>query len=397
VAGQTFSLDFPVANAYLSTNNGPYNLFLTKISTDGSSLMYSTFLGEPNGTDGNQFFNSPRPAIALDASGRAYFAGQINVRDIVTHPFELGCLTCGASSFVAIFDTTRSGQNSLLSTTFLDGAGVTSISVDSGFNVHVAGWALAGFPAFGGFQNSPLANGNSAAFYAKLNPGATQLMYATYLGTGSVAFGPDQVSGLALDASGNAYVTGINRDQTLNTSTDGASIYVTGINSPGTIPVTSGAFSSTLCCGFAAKINPNTTGAASLVYSTYLGVPLSSAVGNLFGVPFTATTSSIVVDSQVDAFVTGQAPAGLPLVNPTGYSSGGVYESSDGGLSWNNLSNGIPSGFWSIALDASTSPSTLFAGSGIGTVYISTDGGLTWSPSIIYPASPSTNSCGHRD
>src|SRR5208337_551888 len=123
----------------------------------------------------------------------------------------------------------------------------------------------------------PANSGNADAFVAKINPAGSALVYSTYLGGSSFDVG----TGIAVDSSGNAYVTGqtasfnfptVNPLQSANSGGDDA---------------------------FVTKIDP--TGSA-LVYSTYLG-----AGGYNVG-------SSIAVDSAGNAYVTGQtASAKFPI------------------------------------------------------------------------------------
>ena len=84
-----------------------------------------------------------------------------------------------------------------------------------------------------------------------LNSAGSALVYSTYLG-GST--GQDIAVGIIVDGAGQVYITG---------------------HTQGDFPITSGAFqpvySGTSGDGFVAKINPALSGAASLVYSTYLG------------------------------------------------------------------------------------------------------------------------------
>src|SRR5205085_10469998 len=98
----------------------------------------------------------------------------------------------------------------------------------------------------GAFQ--PVSGGGSVdAFVTKLNTGGTALLYSTYLG----GAGNDQGISIAVDASGNAYVT--------------------GITGSANFPVSPGAFQTVYagaCDAFVSKLNPN---GSALVYSTYLG------------------------------------------------------------------------------------------------------------------------------
>ena len=72
VTGSTASSDFPVVNPYQGTYPGSFNGFLTKLSADGSSLLYSTYLGG-NGSD--------QPAsIAIDSLGSVLVAETLRPR-----------------------------------------------------------------------------------------------------------------------------------------------------------------------------------------------------------------------------------------------------------------------------------------------------------------------------
>src|SRR5207244_8312216 len=126
-------------------------------------------------------------------------------------------------------------------------------------------------PTMNAFQPS-LGGGLLDAFVTMLNPAGSALLYSTYLG-GS---GDEQGTGIAIDSSGNAYVTG-------NTGSTN-------------FPTTVGAFQMSLSGvgdAFVAKINPSTSGQTSLTYSTYLG---GNGSDEGFG---------IAVDSSGSAYVTG--------------------------------------------------------------------------------------------
>src|SRR5439155_8883792 len=116
------------------------------------------------------------------------------------------------------------------------------IAVDSAGNAYVTGSTPStDFPTTpGAFQTAGTVNG--IAFVTKLNPTGSGLVYSTYLGGSS----GDQAFGIAVDASGNAYVTG------LTYSTD--------------FPTTPGAFQTTIPGGhndaFVTKLNPTGSGPA---------------------------------------------------------------------------------------------------------------------------------------
>lgn len=361
VAGDTCSVDFPTLNGFqnatkvnpslqILVNGAPgcASGFLSKISSDGSTLLYSTYFGGPSGDHVN--------AVAVGASGRTYIGGVTNAQDIGNFS-EFGCGNCGPPiGILAGFDTTQSGSNSLVYAIYVNYVSINSLAVDSSGDLHLGGSAPRGFnEGLNGYQIEPSGSSTTGAFYAVINPtsvGGVPVLYSTYLGGAG-----DQVVGIAVDAAGNAYLT--------------------GNNASGTIPVTTGAYSSTLCCSFAAKINPKSAGAASLVYSTYLGSAPNSGFSPM-------VSSSVAVDSQGDAFIGGTGGPGMQLVNPAENSSYGIYESLDAGATWSELGLAPLSSIGPTAVDSSTSPSTIFVGSGSGSVFISGDGGLTWVQSQVY-------------
>src|SRR5216110_1557886 len=155
-----------------------------------------------------------------------------------------------------------------------DEEGETRIAVDAAGNAYVAGETVSSnFPTTAGAFQTTFGGGVFSAgdaFVTKLNPTGSALVYSTYLGGSS----SDAGYGIAVDAAGNAYVTGGTG------STD--------------FPTTIGAFQTTKGGGFrdafVTKLNP--TGSA-LVYSTYLG-----GSGDDYG-------EGIKLDAAGNAYVTG--------------------------------------------------------------------------------------------
>ena len=167
----------------------------------------------------------------------------------------------------------------------------SSIAVDSAGNAYVTGQAaVTDFPTTpGAFQTTWIDSGSS--FIAKLNPTGSALVYATYL-SGAVTYG------IAVDGSGNTYVTG--ESSSLN------------------FPSTTSAFQ-TRQYGwdtFITKLDP--TG-SSLVYSSRFG-----GSGDDMG-------RAIAVDSAGGAYITGWTtchaqPCDFPRVNPAQPNYGGGYQ-----------------------------------------------------------------------
>ena len=152
-------------------------------------------------------------SLATDAQGNVYVAGLTYSSDF---PVTAGAAqtkfggTCDA--FVAKFGP----DGAMLWATYLGGIlddWATGVAVDGAGNVWVAGWTRsANFPLVNPLQGT-LDSGASDdfdAFVAKLDPTGTKLLYSTFLG----GPGDDGAAGIALDAAGNAYVTGTSQSAT---------------------------------------------------------------------------------------------------------------------------------------------------------------------------------------
>lgn len=157
-------------------------------------LVYSTFLGGVNQDVGN--------AIAVDKEGNVYVTGVTQSANFPTHP--LGGLLGPEDAFVTKINAAGTG---LVFSLFLGGNGHdggTGIAVDSAQNIWVTGYTDSdNFPLHSQFI-STFQGGGRDAFVTKIKADGTSLLYSTYLG-GS---GWDMAHGIALDAAGNAYVTG---------------------------------------------------------------------------------------------------------------------------------------------------------------------------------------------
>jgi hypothetical protein len=195
---------FPVMDAYQSNHGGGDDAFLSKIDTNGSgsaSLVYSTYLGG----SGSENAAVQLGGIALDPTtpGQVYVTGTTNSINFPLRS-ELDSTLGGYDVFVTKIDTWRSGDDSLVYSTFLGGAGLdygTDIAVDSSGRVFVAGGTLSNdFPVQCGLANAPSWDG----FVTMLEWGGSSIMFSTHLGADSY----DQINAIAVDASGTAHVTG---------------------------------------------------------------------------------------------------------------------------------------------------------------------------------------------
>jgi hypothetical protein len=203
VTGLTASTNFPVTpDAFQTVLGGepilgfhPYAAFGLKLSPGGDELLYSTYLG---GTSDDLGL-----AIALDDSGAAYVTGTTASNDFPVHD-ETAAF--GGDNDVFVAKLSPSGDT-LLYSILLGGAGAElgqSIAVDpAGHAVVVGQTASVAFPVTNAVQTQ-FRGGNFDAFVSKLMPDGRSLVFSTYLGGSSW----DEAYAVAMDATGNSYVTG---------------------------------------------------------------------------------------------------------------------------------------------------------------------------------------------
>jgi hypothetical protein len=325
VTGYTNTYDFPVLNEYQTYLGGSYDAFVTKLDTNASgadSLLYSTYLGGSDDSAGDVSF-----AIAADASGYAYVTGETDASDFPTKN-QYQTDQEGIDVFVTKLDTNASGADSLLYSTYLGGSEYDdgrSIDADASGHAYITGYTgSTNFPVFHQYQTD---QAGTDAFVTKINTiasGAASLQYSTYLG-GSDS---DSGAGIAVDTSGRAYVTGF------TDSTNFPVFHQYQTDQGGTD-------------AFVTKINPIASGAASLLYSTYLG-------GS-----DTDSGAGIAVDSAGIAYVTGytmsddfpmlhqyQTPQGgtdafVTRINATALGAASLLNSTYLGGSYYDYANGI--------------------------------------------------------
>jgi len=200
VAGTTTSNTFPTTpGAFQPAFGGSLaDAYVTKLDATGSALLYSTYLG------GGGF--EAAWGIALDGAGSAYVTGFTTSADFPTTatPFD-STLAGGSDAFVTKLNAIGSA---LLYSTYLGGSGDdqgSGIAVDTAGNAFVTGSTNSlDFPLTTGAFQTTFGGGVTDTFVTKLNASGSALLYSTYLGGTS----NDDGVGIALDAAGNAYVTG---------------------------------------------------------------------------------------------------------------------------------------------------------------------------------------------
>ncbi|MBZ5507714.1 MAG: SBBP repeat-containing protein [Acidobacteriia bacterium] len=365
-------LGFPITpGAFKSKFVGGDEAFVAKLNAGGTKLVYSTLLG---GSAEDHAF-----AIAVDTAGNAYVTGNTSSTDFPATPgaFQRECkLGVGVVGdpvcFNAFVSKLNSSGSQLLYATFLGGSSDAlqegnAIAVDLEGQAFVAGsTAASDFPTTAGSAQPVLPGGPCTGefcavhgFVANLSSSGSHLVYSTFLGGGGGDF--DRANGIALDMSGNAFVTGItgsidfpvkNAFQSRcpsfecafvtklspngrlvystvlggggKASSDGSAIavtpdgqaYVTGLTSSRSFPTTQTAFqrvfSGTTTDGFITKFNP----AGGLVYSSYLG---------------TAGDLRVALDRDTNAYVAGTVGPSF-LVTPSAFQQqfgGGERDAKD--------------------------------------------------------------------
>ncbi len=244
VTGFTASTNFPLASPIRTTLGGGRSAFALKLNANGNLLLYSTYLGGTNYDMGT--------AIAVDGSGNAYIAGDAQSANF---PVTSGAFQTALDGQTNAFVTKLTSSGAISFSTFLGGSAVEhagGIAVDSGGNVYVAGGTFSlNFPLANAIQS--VNGGGQDAFVTKLNPSGSAILYSTYLGgAGGTQASPEQANAIAVDASGNAYITGVTNSSNF--------------------PVSAGAFQTAFGGGvqdaFVSKINASGN---TLAYSTYLG------------------------------------------------------------------------------------------------------------------------------
>jgi Beta-propeller repeat/Abnormal spindle-like microcephaly-assoc'd, ASPM-SPD-2-Hydin len=282
VAGGATSSDFPVVKAYQSALSGSADAFLTKFSADGSSILYSTYLGGST----SQFANS----VSVDPAGEAVIAGVAQSTDFpMVNAYQpsvsadqfgdwgvYGFLTKFASDGMSLVYSTYLAGSALNTSScvgcFPDSV-ITSVVTDANGNAYATGYTTTtDFPVTSGTFTTtyPGSNVSDVGFVSKFTSSGG-IAYSTYLGGLSSSI----LNAIAVDTNGQAYVTGF------DIAGDSFPIVTTSICDP----------SAAACNGaIVAKLDPTGT---SLLYSTFLGTN-----NNMAG-------QAIQVDSNGNAFIVG--------------------------------------------------------------------------------------------
>lgn len=262
VAGITDSSDLLTMNPTQSSFRGRSDVFVAKLNPDGNALDYLTYLG---GNDSDRAFG-----VAVDAAGNAYIVGETDSPDFPTANAVQRRKDDDDDIFVAKLNPSGSA---LVYSTYLGGNHDdfgSGIAVDAAGDAYVTGWTFSSdFPTTANAVQ-PAYDNEGDVFVAKLNASGSALVYSTYLGGNK----RDESNGIAVDAFGNAYVTGSTRSVNFPTTPNAVQRFP---DKDGDV--------------FVAKLNP--TGSA-LVYSTHLGGHKEEVARR------------ITVDAAGNAYITGK-------------------------------------------------------------------------------------------
>ena len=356
--GTTSSPDMPTTpGAYDRYYNGNQDAFIAKLSPDGSTLLYSTFLGGSGEEVGRD--------IAIDVEGNMYVTGHTYSADFPTTPGALDTgLSGGRDGFVVKLNA---AGDELVYGTYLGGDDWdygSCIAVDALGSAYAGGFTHGAFPVTAGAAQEAF-GGLGDGFVAKLSPAGSALLYSTYLGGSSY----ESIAGIALDSAGNAYLASHTHSTDFpttpgaydrvcdncgtNLSTDAAAAklsadgseflystlvggahperhesfqdvavdgagnaYFAGWTSSTDYPTTSGALQRAFQGGeYDAVVTKINADGSDLIYSTYLG---GSGTDRAW---------SIVVDAGENAVVSGStASTNLPTLSPLQPVNGGGYD-----------------------------------------------------------------------
>jgi hypothetical protein len=282
LTGTTPSANYDTTSgAYQTSYAGKKDAFVTKLNYSGTALVYSTYLGGSNDDAG--------ATIAIDASGNAYITGMTSSTNynITSGAFQKKYAGGDWDAFVTKLNATGTA---LVYSTHFGGSGADiafSIAINASGNAYVTGSTLSANYDIttGAYKTSHTKSFD--AFVTKLNTTGTALVYSTYLGGSD----EDLAYSVAVDISGNAYVTGQTQSIDYDTTSGALQTHRNGNWD-----------------GFVTKLNATGT---ALAYSTYLGGTVGGDEGR-----------SIAVDPSGSAYITGWTGSANYYITSGAYQTG---------------------------------------------------------------------------
>lgn len=267
-----------------------WNAFVTRLNADGT-LAWSINL---SGSKGAQ-----EMGMTVDTAGNVYLTGATSSPDFPITPGAFETVYTGPAD-VGFVTKLNGSTGAVIYSTYLgvSGAEPHDIAVDASGNAYVVGeTSLADFPTTPGAWDTDLQS-NRKAFVTKLNATGSALVYSTFLGGTSLydPYSANRGYAIAVDSSGNAYVTGVTESTSFPTS---ANAFQRSLRTYSNL---------TPSDAFVTKLN---AAGSALVYSTYLGGSMKD--------PYVSTDdqpTAIAVDSAGNAYVTGETSStDYPITN----------------------------------------------------------------------------------
>lgn len=281
LTGATNSLDFPTVSPYQPGAVGGIDVFISKLESSGSALIYSTYLGGIMSDSGN--------GIVLGSGGEVYVTGETYSPGFPTkNPYQGGLLGDN-DAFVIKLDSSGSA---LYFSSFLGGNDREfgkDIALGSNAEAYITGWTFSSdFPTENPYQAG--FKGVIDAFISKFGSSGSMLSFSSYLGGSSYDYG----YGIVLDPEGGIYLTGETKSSDFPTEKPyqpnlrgGSDAFITHLDSSG----------------------------STLIYSTFLG-------GNGYD-----CGEGIVLENRRKVYVTGETDSyDFPTANPYQPALGGSLD-----------------------------------------------------------------------
>jgi len=200
LGGYTWSTNFPVVAAWQAHSGGGQDGFVTKLSSNGASLLFSTYLG---GSGGSVGLPEEVNALAIDLLGNVIVGGTTSSANF---PVTAGAFQTTMGGQTDGFLTRFNSTGTLLNSTFLGGAltdYINAVALDFHGDVYVTGGTSSlDFPVVRSLQ--PATAGYIDAFVTKLTPTFSSLVWSTYLGGSRSEAG----QAIAVDPFTNVVVAG---------------------------------------------------------------------------------------------------------------------------------------------------------------------------------------------
>jgi len=282
VVGATSSSNYPVYGAYQGTHGGGYDCFVTRLASDGTGLVYSTYLGG----SGDEYPH----AATLGSDGWVYLTGGTLSWDF---PASNACQPDHAGGVYDAFVVKLSSSGSELHySTYLGGSDADygyGIASDSSGRAYVCGDTYSpDFPTPNGYQpgHGGTPSADSDAFVCRLSPSGTELQYSTYLG----GDGNDGADGVIPDDSGGACAYGYTSSTDFprtnacqNTHGGGYDVFITWV-SPSGAELANSTYLGGEDNDFARDVTVDSTGGVYVCgYTSSTGFPTHSACQATYG------------------------------------------------------------------------------------------------------------------